>query len=498
MEDGSALEYFPEELKKDRELVYKALQQKGTALEFASAFWDDKMLVTAAVKNDPAAFQWASQDLRADRDLWLQACPKRMEHWKNRVEVQKEVQEEGTVLSMADPLVLKDEEVIFEAAVQNPRVLECLDLDRSEDFLLRLARQDLNALRYADIQSREVAQKALEISGLALEFFPEELKADKELVLEAVGRAGMALAFAAPELRNDREVVLRAVAADRSALLHASPELRRDKAIWLYKGAAVPFFEPPKEEEEVEEVNDPAEGEETAVEAAEGQVAEEVLTLKLGRPWARLAGMAYGLRKIVGTTYFPYGNGRDWFFVGDLDYMHGRRTPEVYVRQRMEKQTPARKKKGGVPKDVVFTQAKALQTRCVSVPSVPGACGYEPQLPLDTLNRWRRIHASDPGGSELEHWRQQPAANREADEINRSKCSATLRATTSRNLSLETRQLATSMEFGSKQNFNAFDPRMGDKYRSFSNPSNDPSRFDFIAQRVRAERAEREARAVTR
>jgi hypothetical protein len=21
---------------------------------------------------------------------------------------------------------------------------------------------------------------------------------------------------------------------------------------------------------------------------------------------------AYGLRKIVGTTYFPYGNGRDW------------------------------------------------------------------------------------------------------------------------------------------------------------------------------------------
>lgn len=98
---------------------------------------------------------------------------------------------------------------------------------------------------------------------------------------------------------------------------------------------------------------------------------------------------AFGLRKIVGSTYFPYGNGRDWFgtqgqkigndmwtilaacesgallnldpqisrcwftdlsggvgllirafgnsdhpafvrfFVGDLDYMHGRRTPEV-------------------------------------------------------------------------------------------------------------------------------------------------------------------------
>ena len=43
----------------------------------------------------------------------------------------------------------------------------------------------------------------------------------------------------------------------------------------------------------------------------------------------------------------------------------------------------------------------------------------------------RQIHESD-GGSDLKHWRQQPAAHREADEVNRSKCSATLRAATRR------------------------------------------------------------------
>ena len=53
--------------------VHKAVQQQGQALEFASDFWNDPMLVTAAVKNDPAAFQWASKELQSDRELWLQA-----------------------------------------------------------------------------------------------------------------------------------------------------------------------------------------------------------------------------------------------------------------------------------------------------------------------------------------------------------------------------------------------------------------------------------------
>eukprot|EP00913_Durusdinium_trenchii_P021549 g20251.t1 len=36
--------------------------------------------------------------------------------------------------------------------------------------------------------------------------------------------------------------------------------------------------------------------------------------------------MAYGLKKITGT-YQSNGTGRDWFFVGDFEYRHGRRTP---------------------------------------------------------------------------------------------------------------------------------------------------------------------------
>ncbi|CAK9019543.1 unnamed protein product [Durusdinium trenchii] len=196
--------------------------------------------------------------------------------------------------------------------------------------------------------------------------------------------------------------------------------------------------------------------------------------------------MAYGLRKITGTNYWPYGNGRDWFFVGDLDYMHGRRTPEVMVRQRADKLTPPLKTKKGHPRDMVFSRASiALSQRQVSVP-VPGGCGYGTLLPVETLNRWRSLQDLDSGEDcNLARWRQQRGGSRDADEVLRARCSATLSATLKgrpfgRTLS------ATSSELGSRQRFDASATSLGDKYRSFSMPIRDPARWDFLERNPRA------------
>lgn len=49
------------------------------------------------------------------------------------------------------------------------------------------------------------------------------------------------------------------------------------------------------------------------------------------------SAMAYGIKKITGT-YQSNGTGRDWFFMGDFEYRHGRRTPPPNVLgQRPEK-----------------------------------------------------------------------------------------------------------------------------------------------------------------
>mmetsp|Transcript_65150 Transcript_65150/g.180715 ORF Transcript_65150/g.180715 Transcript_65150/m.180715 type:complete len:157 (+) Transcript_65150:1-471(+) len=56
----------------------------------------------------------------------------------------------------------------------------------------------------------------------------DELRQDREVVLEAVQRDGEALAHAADELRQDREVVLEAVRQDARALRYAAAGLRSD------------------------------------------------------------------------------------------------------------------------------------------------------------------------------------------------------------------------------------------------------------------------------
>jgi hypothetical protein len=64
--------------------------------------------------------------------------------------------------------------------------------------------------------------------GAVLVYAPEELKADREIVLAAVQNHGRALQFASQELKADREIVLAAVQNHGAALEYASEELKDD------------------------------------------------------------------------------------------------------------------------------------------------------------------------------------------------------------------------------------------------------------------------------
>ena len=62
---------------------------------------------------------------------------------------------------------------------------------------------------------------------------PEELKGDREVVIEAVTQHGRALRFASEELKHDREVVIEAVRQNGGALWYASVELNTTGTLWL-------------------------------------------------------------------------------------------------------------------------------------------------------------------------------------------------------------------------------------------------------------------------
>ena len=67
--------------------------------------------------------------------------------------------------------------------------------------------------------------------GMALRDATEELKGDREIVMEAVSQQGFALQYATDELKGDHEIVMRAVSKDGFALRCASQELKGDKEI---------------------------------------------------------------------------------------------------------------------------------------------------------------------------------------------------------------------------------------------------------------------------
>ena len=68
--DGMALEYASPELRADREVVLAAVQQYGLVLTYASKeLRADREVVLAAVRQDGRAIYSASPELRADREL---------------------------------------------------------------------------------------------------------------------------------------------------------------------------------------------------------------------------------------------------------------------------------------------------------------------------------------------------------------------------------------------------------------------------------------------
>ena len=81
---------------------------------------------------------------------------------------------------------------------------------------------------------REFVLVAVKENGLTLQYASDELKADREIVLEAIRNSrGHALEWASNELKGDREVVLEAVNKSGRNLQYASEALKADPEIAL-------------------------------------------------------------------------------------------------------------------------------------------------------------------------------------------------------------------------------------------------------------------------
>eukprot|EP00746_Dinoflagellata_sp_MGD_P168013 gnl/MRDRNA2_/MRDRNA2_99083_c0_seq1.p1 gnl/MRDRNA2_/MRDRNA2_99083_c0~~gnl/MRDRNA2_/MRDRNA2_99083_c0_seq1.p1 ORF type:complete len:584 (-),score=93.39 gnl/MRDRNA2_/MRDRNA2_99083_c0_seq1:59-1810(-) len=76
-----------------------------------------------------------------------------------------------------------------------------------------------------------LSQVRLDGWNLGYKYISEELKDDREVVMEAVSRNGAALTYASEALKDDREVVQNAILSNSWALADASDKLKNDKKL---------------------------------------------------------------------------------------------------------------------------------------------------------------------------------------------------------------------------------------------------------------------------
>lgn len=255
------LQYLPDSLKNDKEIVLAAVKQNCFAFQYASAnLRNDKEVVLTAIRNDfftDFILQHGSEALQNDKEIVLEAVKrngKALKHASPNLKNDREVvlaslTRSGTgSLEDVSETLKNDKEIVLAFATGRPRkpsehfsrkqgvlqhASETLKNDRA--FVLEVLKVDGRSLLYLPDhlkQDRELLITAFKQDKYILEQAPEEMKNDKELVLISMSQYPF-LGKVSATLQDDEEVVLAAVKKGGLSLRHASERLRNKKEIVL-------------------------------------------------------------------------------------------------------------------------------------------------------------------------------------------------------------------------------------------------------------------------
>jgi len=240
-QNGLALEFASERLKKDIEIFNIAVEQNEDAALFAEEnlyksyktaledarlngnitpqFNDTRNLVILAIKTDTNNFKSISDRLKDDESI-----------------VKLAVEKEGSLLQYASLRLRKDRDIVLLATQNTPSAILYVDItiQADESIVLWIIKKDPNLLK--DLlksikNSWWIGMVAVQKNWLLLQYLSEQLKNNKDIVLAAIKQNGLALQFASERLKDDKDVVLIAVRQNGLALQFASERLKDDK--WL-------------------------------------------------------------------------------------------------------------------------------------------------------------------------------------------------------------------------------------------------------------------------
>lgn len=221
--DAYCLEFFSEELKQDEQIVLAAAKNSGNAaLEFgAEKFKKNINILTEVVKNSNNALSFLAENEKNDKNLVMTAVDNygnALEYASDELRNDKDVvitavRNNGDALQYASEELQNDKDVAMTALLTSPIAF---------GYISEMLRSDKEIILHA------LAQKYMDPFGEVIndldfsisENIPENLKSEKDFVLQMVNVNGMALGCVSDELKVDKDVVMLALKNNGKAYAH--------------------------------------------------------------------------------------------------------------------------------------------------------------------------------------------------------------------------------------------------------------------------------------
>jgi hypothetical protein len=209
----------------DKEYMIQKVKKDGNFLKYGSLeIRNDKEIVLEAMKHHIYAFEYASDDLKIDKELALMA-----------------VSADGELLEELSEELKDDKEIVLEAVKSNPASYHQVSshLKRDDDVMLEAVMGDGNLLEYISSElnievDRNIALEAVKNCGYSLQYCPNFAFRDKEILHYALKNShGGVIDYFNDEMKSNKEIMLIAVSIDGELLRYCNNILINDQdVVW--------------------------------------------------------------------------------------------------------------------------------------------------------------------------------------------------------------------------------------------------------------------------
>ena len=215
--NGKNLQFLPESLKADKELLMTALNNSREEVKKRSDG-------TVYIIKSGELLQFTADEIK-----------------KNKAFILKTLKSNINCFQYADETLISDEEVMMTAINLDQRnfqyvtkeIIEKIKSNRSQ--LIKLIRNGIDLDHFFEYQNqctdKELVLLALEFSSCGQNIISEELKKDRDLALNLVLKTPGDIRYLAEEFQNDKEFIIAAVSKWEYYYERLDPIYRKDKDI---------------------------------------------------------------------------------------------------------------------------------------------------------------------------------------------------------------------------------------------------------------------------